>query len=154
MRKEDKEFYELLARAESCEHQINDFVFIAGASDLAEYESCVSALELKKDISDELQLVLIDARNLIRKSKETKFVGRVFVKGIACVVTSLCVLGGTGHTFFGLGLMAVGALSLAASWVPQFAINEEMLAQGKPVPKIGMVIAIRAKLSAYSLGLG
>lgn len=153
MRKEDKELYELLSRAESCERQIDDFVFIAGASDLVTYESCVSALESRKDISEELQLALIDARNLIRKSKETRFVRRVFVRGSVCVMASLCVLGSLGLSFFGFGLMTVGVLSIISSWVPQFAINEEAIAQGKPVPRIGMVMAIRAKLLAFSLGL-
>ena len=153
MRREDKELYELLSRADSYERRIDDFAFIAGASDLAAYESCVSALESRTDISEELQLALIDARNLIRKSKETRFVGRVFVRGLVCIATSFCVLGSSGLSVIGFGLMAVGMLSLVSSWVPQFAINEEVVSQGKPVPKIGVVIAIRAKLSAVLLGL-
>lgn len=153
MRREDKELYELLSRADSYEHRIDDFVYIAGASDLAAYESCVSALEAREDISEELQLALIDARNLIRKSKETRFVGRVFVRGLVCIVAGFCAFSSPGLTVIGFGLMVVGVLSLVSSWVPQFAINEEIDSQGKPVPKIGVMTAIRAKLSAVSLGL-
>ena len=152
-RREDKELYELLSRADSCERRIDDFAFIAGASDLATYESCVSALESRTDISEELQIALIDARNLIRKSKKTRFVGGVFMKGLVCIATSLCVFSSPGLSVIGFGLMVVGVLSLISSWVPQFAINEEVVSQGKPAPKIGVVIAIRAKLSAVSLGL-
>lgn len=151
MREEERELYELLSRAESCERRIDDFVYIAGASDLATYESCVTALESRANLSEELQFALIDARNLIRKSKETRFMGRVFTKGLICVIAGFCMLGSYGLSVIGFGLMVIGMLSLISSWVPQFAIYEEIVSQGKPAPRIGTLTAIRAKLSAFRL---
>ena len=151
MNEEDREIYRLLSQAESCERQIDDLVFIAGASDLATYEACIASLEARTDLSDDIEAAIINARTLISRSKRRVFIGGVLLRGAICVVAGFCLSGGMGLGPVGIVLMAVGAFALFSSWVPQFAVNEEILSQGKAVPKIGLFTAMRANVAALFL---
>jgi len=144
MNEEDREVYRLLSQAESCERQIDDLVFIAGASDLATYEA-------HTDLSDDIEAAIINARTLISRSKRRVFIGGVLLRGAICVIAGFCLSGGMGLGPVGIVLMAVGAFALFSSWVPQFAVNEEILSQGKAVPKIGLFTAMRANVAALFL---
>ena len=147
----ERNIHLLLTRASSCERQLDGFTFIAGAKDLKEYEKAISTLGDYRELGEDLDRAIIEAKVLIERSKATAFYPNVLIKGACCVAIGICLYGSGGRNPLNALLILFGCLSMISAWMPQFAVNEYVLSQQSLNPKIGLLAAIRAKLSALFL---
>lgn len=143
--------YELLARASSCEQQVGDVTLIAGAKDLKVYEEVISSLEKCQELGEELNCAVIDAKVLIERSKATVFYPSVLIKGCCCAAVGYCLYGSGSRDPLNALLILFGCLGMVSAWVPRFAVNECAVSQQSFSPRVGLLAAVRAKLSALFL---